>query len=241
MASPSAKYSNSASSVTSATASASNAVEPHKTSPTAKGINTAAVATRFQVIEMESPKKSLPSSHHIERNKSRTRVGQTFLSVQITESRETLAQRACFVASRKLRRGGAAGQPAAHRVAISVVGRAKRGAEMRFFVQDYKEMGEQEPWQSEKQDCGRLFVQAEAKEHNETADVHRIARELVWTGGDKLARWIERRGRAFPARDKRRHAGEREDSTGSHQRDAQSARPAGQLEAQSAVIAIVQA
>ena len=172
---------------------------------------------------MESPKKSLPSSHHIERNKSRTRVGQTFLSVQITESRETLAQRACFVASRKLRRGGAAGQPAAHRVAISVVGRPKRGAEMRFFVQDYKEMGEQEPWQSENQDCRRLFVQAEAKEHDETAEIHRIARELVRTGGHKLARWIERRGRAFPAGDEGRHAGECEDSTGSHQRDAESA------------------
>src|SRR5713226_2887343 len=83
MASPSAKYSNSASSVTSATATASNAVDPHKTIPTANGINTAAVATRFQVIEMESPEKSLPSSHHIERNKSRKRVGQTFLSARI--------------------------------------------------------------------------------------------------------------------------------------------------------------
>src|SRR5713101_8038786 len=60
-ASPSAKYSN----------SASRAVEPHNTSPTANGINTAAVATRFQVIEKDSPDKSRASSHHIKRNKSR--------------------------------------------------------------------------------------------------------------------------------------------------------------------------
>src|SRR6266581_6650265 len=111
---------------------------------------------------------------------------------------------------------------------------------MRFFVQDYKEMGEQEPWQSENQDCRRLFVKAEAKEHDETAEIHRIARELVWTGGHELARWIERRGRAFPAGDERRHAGERESSTGSHQRDAQSARPAGQREAQSGIVAMAQ-
>src|SRR6266849_1324175 len=91
MASPSAKYSKSASRVTSATASASRAVEPHKTIPTAKGISTAAVATRFQVIERESPENSPPSSHHIERNKSRKRVGQTFLSVQIMDSRKTLS------------------------------------------------------------------------------------------------------------------------------------------------------
>src|SRR5258708_30333544 len=70
MASPSAKYSNSASSVTSATASATIAVEPHNTKPTTNGISTAAVATRFQVIEKESPQKLQASSHHIERNKS---------------------------------------------------------------------------------------------------------------------------------------------------------------------------
>src|SRR5258708_15370698 len=83
MASPSAKYSNSASSVTSATASATIAVEPHKTIPTAKGISTAAVTTLFQVIEKDSPDNSRPSSHHIERNKSRERAGQKFLRVQI--------------------------------------------------------------------------------------------------------------------------------------------------------------
>src|SRR5260370_28269263 len=74
MASPSAKYSNSASSVTSATASATIAVEPHTTKPTTNGINTAAVATRFQVIEKESPEKWQASSHHIARNKSRTKT-----------------------------------------------------------------------------------------------------------------------------------------------------------------------
>src|SRR5712664_3727214 len=73
IASPSAKYSNSASSVTRATASATIAVEPHTTKPTTNGISTAAVATRFQVIEKESPEKSQASSHHIERNKSRPR------------------------------------------------------------------------------------------------------------------------------------------------------------------------
>src|SRR5713101_2913365 len=73
MASPKVKYSNSASSVTRPTASATIAVEPHNTSPTAKGINTAAVATRFHVMEMESPEKLQASSHHIGRNKSRTR------------------------------------------------------------------------------------------------------------------------------------------------------------------------
>src|SRR5260370_36633205 len=75
MASPNAKYSNNASNVTSATTSASRAVDAHKTIPTANGINTPAVATRFQAIVVDSPKKSRPSSHHIERNKSRRRSG----------------------------------------------------------------------------------------------------------------------------------------------------------------------
>src|SRR6202158_2585093 len=70
---PSAKYSNSASSVTRAPASATIAVEPHATKPTTNGIKTTAVATRFQVIEKESPQKLQASSHHIERNKSRKR------------------------------------------------------------------------------------------------------------------------------------------------------------------------
>src|SRR5438034_2831510 len=71
IASPSVKYSNRASSVTNPTASAKIAVDPHSTIPTTNGINTTAVATRFQVIEMESPQRSRPSSHHIMRNKSR--------------------------------------------------------------------------------------------------------------------------------------------------------------------------
>src|SRR6202158_6061871 len=73
MASPSAKYSKSASSVTRATASATIAVNPPTTKPTTNGIKTTAVATRFQVIEKESPQKLQASSHHIERNKSRKR------------------------------------------------------------------------------------------------------------------------------------------------------------------------
>src|SRR6266404_4310222 len=73
IASPSAKYSNSASIVTNPTANATIAVEPHKTIPTTNGISTAAVATRFQVIEKDSPKISRLSSHHIARNKSRNR------------------------------------------------------------------------------------------------------------------------------------------------------------------------
>src|SRR5467141_2393259 len=92
IASPKAKYSNSASIVTNPTASARSAVDPHNTIPTTNGIKTTAVATRFQVIEMESPKKSRPSSHHIERNKSRKRVGQTLLSVLFTQSPETAAR-----------------------------------------------------------------------------------------------------------------------------------------------------
>src|ERR1700732_1922012 len=55
MASPSAKYSNSASTTISASTSATHAVEPHSTSPTTNGIKTTAVATRFQVMEKESP------------------------------------------------------------------------------------------------------------------------------------------------------------------------------------------
>src|SRR6266702_100871 len=73
MASPRAKYSNSASRVTRARAIATIAVEPHNTRPTTKGISTAAVATRFHVIEEESPEKEQASSHHIEWNKSRSR------------------------------------------------------------------------------------------------------------------------------------------------------------------------
>src|SRR5712664_2623360 len=73
IASPSAKYSNSASIVTNPTANATIAVDPHKTIPTANGISTAAVATRFQVIEKDSPDNSRSSSLHIARNKSRNR------------------------------------------------------------------------------------------------------------------------------------------------------------------------
>src|SRR6266705_1617224 len=73
MASPRAKYSNSASRVASATARATIAVEPHNTRPTTTGISTAAVATRFHVIGEESPEKEQASSHHIEWNKSRSR------------------------------------------------------------------------------------------------------------------------------------------------------------------------
>jgi hypothetical protein len=53
-------------------------------------------------------------------------------------------------------------QPAAHRAAIGVVGRAKCGAKMRLFVEDDKQMREEKPRQREKQNGGRLFVQAEA-------------------------------------------------------------------------------
>src|SRR5229473_5370928 len=58
IASPSAKYSNSASTIIRASASATHAVEPHSTSPTTNGINTTAVATRFQVIWKESPRRT---------------------------------------------------------------------------------------------------------------------------------------------------------------------------------------
>src|ERR1700730_14981218 len=55
IASPSAKYSKSASTIMSASTSATHAVEAHKTIPTTNGIKTAAVATRFQVMKKESP------------------------------------------------------------------------------------------------------------------------------------------------------------------------------------------
>src|SRR6266852_8611188 len=55
MASPSAKDSKSANRIMSASASATHAVEPHNTIPTTKGISTAAVATRFQVMNLNPP------------------------------------------------------------------------------------------------------------------------------------------------------------------------------------------
>src|SRR6266851_588072 len=62
-----------------ATPSESMAVEPHNTRPTTNGISTAAVTTRFHVIERESPANSQASSHHIEGNKSRgTNIPQVF-------------------------------------------------------------------------------------------------------------------------------------------------------------------
>jgi len=112
---------------------------------------------------------------------------------------------------------------------------------MRLLVQNDKEMSGQKPRQSEEQNCDRPFVQAEAKEHSETADIHRIAHELVRTGGNEPARWVEWRGRAFPAGDERRHAGECECSTRSHQGDAQGPRPVVQREAKSDVVAVMQA
>src|SRR5580704_15541690 len=74
MASPSAKYSKSARRMTSARPTAIAPVEPHKTRITTHGIRTAAVATRFQVIEKGSLDESLAPSHHIKGNKSRARV-----------------------------------------------------------------------------------------------------------------------------------------------------------------------
>src|SRR5712672_3962656 len=58
MASPSAKYSNSASTMIRASTSATHAVEPHSTSPTTNGIRTTAVATRFQVMKKKSPRRT---------------------------------------------------------------------------------------------------------------------------------------------------------------------------------------
>src|SRR5271170_1341411 len=74
MASPRVKNSKSASRITRAVPMATNAVEPHSTRPTTHGIRTAAVATRFQVIEKGSPDESLVPSHHIKGNKSRGRI-----------------------------------------------------------------------------------------------------------------------------------------------------------------------
>ena len=102
-------------------------------------------------------------------------------------------------------------------------------------------MREEKPRQREEQNGGRPFVQAEACEHEETADIHRIAHELVRTSGYELARRVHWRGRAFAASDERRYAGEGESSTGSHQGDTQSERPAGKDKAKSRVVAAVQA
>src|ERR1700676_4754309 len=55
IASPSAKYSKTASTIISASTSATHAVDAHKTMPTTNGIRTAAVAPRFQVMKKESP------------------------------------------------------------------------------------------------------------------------------------------------------------------------------------------
>src|SRR5882724_9959657 len=86
MASPSAKYSNSASITTSASPSARMAVEPHNTRPTTNGISTAAVTTRFHVIERKSPANSQASSHHIEGNKSRgTNILQVWYWVRLCD------------------------------------------------------------------------------------------------------------------------------------------------------------
>src|SRR6266478_9686830 len=107
IASPKAKYSNNASNVTSPTASATIAVDPHNTIPTTNGINTTAVATRFRVIEKESPKKSRLSSHHIEPTKSRLR-----------STTGVPPRGAYLLASSELPRGRAQGRPPAHGTAI---------------------------------------------------------------------------------------------------------------------------
>src|SRR4029077_16242976 len=57
MASPSAKYSHSASTIIRPIARATQAVAHHSTTPTTIGISTTAVATRFQVKKKESPPK----------------------------------------------------------------------------------------------------------------------------------------------------------------------------------------
>src|SRR5271165_3068025 len=63
MASPSAKYSNSARSITSARARVTTVVGAQSTRATTTGINTAAVAIRFQVMKGES-REMLPQ-HYI--------------------------------------------------------------------------------------------------------------------------------------------------------------------------------
>src|SRR3954447_19180118 len=70
MASPIEKYSTIARIVTIANAAATHAVGANNTSPTTTGINTTAVATRFQVIKRGSPRTPERTSHHIERRKS---------------------------------------------------------------------------------------------------------------------------------------------------------------------------
>src|SRR5712664_2336978 len=100
MASPSAKYSNSASMTTSATPSARMAVEPHNTRPTTNGISTAAVTTRFHIIERQSPANSQASSHHIEGNKSRgTNILQVLVLGQFPIIRLHIHRRRVFAES----------------------------------------------------------------------------------------------------------------------------------------------
>ena len=112
---------------------------------------------------------------------------------------------------------------------------------MRLFIQDYEEIGEQKPRQSEEQDCNRLLEEAEAEKHDKAADIHGIAHVLVRTGDHELARGIEWRWSALAAGDESRYAGDGENSAGGHDGDTENTGPAGQGEAESVVVAAVQA
>src|SRR5690242_3770542 len=100
MASPRAKNSKSARRMTSAMPRATKAVEPKNTSATTAGINTTAVATRFQVIEMDSPDESRVLSHHISRKKSRMRVKQGWRPGRRAYTYEEVSEFASAIESR---------------------------------------------------------------------------------------------------------------------------------------------
>jgi hypothetical protein len=61
-------------------------------------------------------------------------------------------------------------KPAADGAAMGLVEGAEGGAGVGLFVEDDEEVGEEKPRQSEEQNGGRLFEEAEARDGKEGAD-----------------------------------------------------------------------
>src|SRR5438874_13804604 len=93
MASPSARYSKSASRVTRATPRETVAVEPHNTRLTTSGTSATAVATRFQVMKEESPENAQAPSHHNEKKNHVAEVCELRKRMENTESLAGYARR----------------------------------------------------------------------------------------------------------------------------------------------------
>src|ERR1700674_4487182 len=93
-----------------------------------------------------------------------------------SKSKSKATDKACPERSRRecpSHTGSQPWQPAVDRAAVGVIGRSKGGAEMRLFVENDEEMSKQEPGQCEEHDRQRVLVEAVAKEHKPTTDVHR--------------------------------------------------------------------